>query len=496
VSCCYGCFLSHGSSRKNKLGNYPIPNFPFEEVSVDLAESLNTVGGLSHLLIVQCVLTDFILIYPLKTKTAQEVCKAFLYCVMQPFNLSRIHSDNGPCFKNIMWLKLMASLNIQIVNASALNPSSRGKAERAVQQVKLLFKKFLSTASSDTLNWDLLPFLVSKVMNHTVTPRTGFKPAVMVFGQDNMSQSFLDRDRLLPVHHSVRANSEQIATLSEQLKNMSLKAKEELIELRQITHEKVNKNRIDKHFKPNDIVFVLDRYVLIGNSRPLKTKYYPSPYVVLKPYFTTCLVKRLADGFVSLYSMDDLKKYQGTDPIFSTLPPEVNKVLLHDFRDLIDSDFKTILQHDPLDLPTGIPLVDTVDPDMPDNSEIFTDKDNNKHLRYEMVTEEQDLPFSLQDQQDPLEPDTEDSEEPQHVQQPIRVNPPEQRVTRSHGQVDKRITRSQSQQGGNNSRTDTRTTRQQSDSNHKQVKQQQTENENRPQTDLDIIEELHESDSD
>jgi hypothetical protein len=55
-------------------------------------------------------------------------------------------------------------------------------------------------------------------MNHTVTPRTGFKPAVMVFGQDNMSQSFLDRDRLLPVHHSVRANKEQIATLSEQLK--------------------------------------------------------------------------------------------------------------------------------------------------------------------------------------------------------------------------------------------------------------------------------------
>ena len=105
---------------------------------MDLAESLNTVGGLSHLLIVQCVLTDFILIYPLKTKTAKEVCKAFMYCVMQPFNLSRVHSDNGPCFKNMQWIKLMASLNIQIVNASALNPSSRGKAERAIQQVNPL----------------------------------------------------------------------------------------------------------------------------------------------------------------------------------------------------------------------------------------------------------------------------------------------------------------------------------------------------------------------
>jgi hypothetical protein len=142
VSSCYPCFLNHGSSRKVKLGNYPVAEFPFEEVSVDLAESLNTVDGLSHLLIVQCVLTNFILVYPLKTKTAQEVCKVFLYNVLQSFNVLRIHQDNGPCFRNSQWLKLMASLNIQIVNASANNPSSRGKAEKAVGQIKLLMKNF------------------------------------------------------------------------------------------------------------------------------------------------------------------------------------------------------------------------------------------------------------------------------------------------------------------------------------------------------------------
>jgi hypothetical protein len=132
VSCCYACFLNHGSSRKVKLGNYPAAEFPFEEVSVDLAESLNTVNGLSHLLIVQCVLTNFILIYPLKTKSAQEVCKVFLYNVLQTFNVVRIHQDNGPCFRNSQWLKLMATLNIQVVNSSA---------ERAVGQVKILLKK-------------------------------------------------------------------------------------------------------------------------------------------------------------------------------------------------------------------------------------------------------------------------------------------------------------------------------------------------------------------
>ena len=53
ISCCYACFLMHGSSRKQKLGNYPIPNYPMQEVSVDLAEGFNTVNGHSHLLIVQ-----------------------------------------------------------------------------------------------------------------------------------------------------------------------------------------------------------------------------------------------------------------------------------------------------------------------------------------------------------------------------------------------------------------------------------------------------------
>lgn len=373
VSSCYACFMSHGSNKKTKLGNYPIPEYPFEEVSVDLAESLNTVAGLSHLLIVQCVLSDFILIYPLKTKSAQEVCKVFLYNVLQSFNVARVHQDNGPCFRNLQWLQLMAALNIKIVNSSALNPSSRGKAERAVGQVKTLMKKLLSTASSNTLNWELLPFLVSKIMNHTITPRTGFKPAELIFGKDQMAQSFLDKDRLVPAHHLVMNNKQQIETLTKELNTMAQTTRQSLIQLRQETHEKINQSRPEKgkNFKPNDIVFVLDRYNLPGNTRPLKTKFYPSPYVVLKPYFTTCLVRRLADGFTALYSMDDLKKYQGTDPVFSTLPPEVSKVLLHEFKELIDTDFKTLMQYDPLDIPTGIQLTDTVDPEHPDHQEIF-----------------------------------------------------------------------------------------------------------------------------
>jgi len=72
IRCCYACFLSHKSSRKSKLGIYPIPSAPMEEVCVDIAESLNTINGYSHLLITQCALPDFIIITPLSVRLATE----------------------------------------------------------------------------------------------------------------------------------------------------------------------------------------------------------------------------------------------------------------------------------------------------------------------------------------------------------------------------------------------------------------------------------------
>ncbi len=63
VQSCYSCFLSQTGTKRVKLGSYPTPTCAFEEISVDLAENLNTSGGYSHLLIVKCYLTDFFLIF-------------------------------------------------------------------------------------------------------------------------------------------------------------------------------------------------------------------------------------------------------------------------------------------------------------------------------------------------------------------------------------------------------------------------------------------------
>jgi hypothetical protein len=101
---------------------------------------------------------------------------------------------------------------------------------------------------------------------------------------------------------------------------------------------------------------VLDRSIVEGSSQVLRTKFSSSPFVVIQPSFTTTVVRRLADGFQALYSNGDLKLYKQLSPEFSNLPPEVSKVLLHDFKDFISTDFSTLAKHDSLELPESLEL--------------------------------------------------------------------------------------------------------------------------------------------
>ncbi len=54
-----------------------------------------------------------------------------------------------------------------------------------------MIKKYLATASSGTLYWDMITYAVNKVMNYSKDPNTGLTPAEMIFGSENTGPSFL-----------------------------------------------------------------------------------------------------------------------------------------------------------------------------------------------------------------------------------------------------------------------------------------------------------------
>jgi hypothetical protein len=361
ISCCRACFLQNKGTRQVKLGVYPAPSYPMEEINMDLAENLNPINGFAHLLVIQCALTDFTHIIPLKSKGSEVVVRALQNSVLQIFNVKRIHSDNGPCFRSRDWLMSMAALNIQIIGSAALHPEGRGQIERLVGTIKTLLKKMLSIKTS--LNWEFLPYLCAKIINSTVSPKTGFTPQSMVFGTMNENVSPLNLDITVQPHHMVLNSKQYINDLNSEIKDMVSTAHAKLMDLKVETNERLNPNRITKHFKPNEYVFVLDRLQVPGSSRPLKTKFHPSPYVVVKSYPTTTLVKRISDGYQTSYSNNDLKVYDKTSPLFKDLPKEVSKVLLHDFQNFLSSDFCTIAKFDDFEILNAIELFDPVDHD-------------------------------------------------------------------------------------------------------------------------------------
>jgi hypothetical protein len=365
VQSCYSCFLSTKSSKKEKLGIYPVPSRPMEEIYLDILENINPIKGYSHLLIILCSLSDFIVIVPLRTKKNSEISKVLINSVLQQFNVKRIHSDNGPGFRDSKWLQEMAALKIEIIHSSSLHPAGRGQIERMVRTVKEMMKKLLATRRD--LNWEYIPFIVAKILNNSITPKTGFKPSEMLFGKDGSGSSFLELETLCLPHHLVKNNKQLIEQKSEEIANMTKLATEKLQELRFAQNEKKNKNRIEKDFPEGSYVFTEHHTNVAGASRPLKTRLNPSPFVVVRQYFSTVLLRRLSDGFLTMYHKDSIKKYDKTSPLFSGLPKEVHRVLLYKFADLLEADLKTLIAVDTLELPESIQLFEENEPLVTEN---------------------------------------------------------------------------------------------------------------------------------
>ena len=166
---------------------------------LDLCENLNGCDRFSHLLIGKCLLTDYVIIVPLRSKTATEVVHAIIQNILIPHDVKKVISDNGPCFRNKTWLEAAAAFGITIGPTSALHPQGRGEIERLVGTVKIMLKKMLATRPS--LRWDWLPYVVAKIINNTVSPKTGFTPKQMISGADGGGASFLESDDMAPLHH-------------------------------------------------------------------------------------------------------------------------------------------------------------------------------------------------------------------------------------------------------------------------------------------------------
>ena len=322
VSRCFPCQIMNKSTHANVIGQYPVNEYPFQCVYCDLIESIGKAGHYEHILMCTCSFSEGIFLFPLRTKSAESVYYALIYGVLQHFNVKLLFTDNAKCFNDKQFIALLATLGIRKLQLSALNPQGKGFAESRVKIAKNLLKKLV--VSQPDYNWGGLTYLVSKIINNTVSPRTGYSPNDLIYGPEleNSSKSFFYNE--MPKLHPLISNqADQISDRRDQLKLIIENTRKQLFEERSKTTEKVNKFKTNRDFKRDDIVLVLDKYSTPGHTRPLKTIYHPSPHIILTTYPVSCKVKRLSDGFITVYHNDFLKKYSKMDNSFLQPPQPV-----------------------------------------------------------------------------------------------------------------------------------------------------------------------------
>ena len=105
-----------------------------------------TSHGHHYALTAVCMLTGFTWCVPLKTKTAEEVAKAYLDHIYCNFGGSiKILTDNGTEFKNKLFKEVVSKLGTEFsIHSPPYRPQSNGKIEG--------FHRFLKTCISKHIN--------------------------------------------------------------------------------------------------------------------------------------------------------------------------------------------------------------------------------------------------------------------------------------------------------------------------------------------------------
>ena len=122
-----------------------------------------TSHGHHYALTVVCMLTGFTWCIPLKTKTAEEVAKAYLDHIYSLFGGSvKILMDNWTEFKNKLFKEVIAKLGMEFsIHSPPYRPQSNGKIEGFHRFLKACIAKHINHG----LEWDELTPMATACYN-------------------------------------------------------------------------------------------------------------------------------------------------------------------------------------------------------------------------------------------------------------------------------------------------------------------------------------------
>ena len=145
-----------------------------------------TSHGHRYALTAVCMLTGFTWCVPLKTKTAEEVMKAYMDHIYSNFGGSiKILTDNGTEFKNKLFKEVIEKLGMEFsIHSPPYRPQSNGKIEGFHRFLKMCIGKHINYG----LEWDELTPMATACYNFFPNCNARESAFFVMFGRDPINK--------------------------------------------------------------------------------------------------------------------------------------------------------------------------------------------------------------------------------------------------------------------------------------------------------------------
>ncbi len=229
---------------------YLLLEAPWDVVSIDLLQLSQSHHGSRYLLVCVDHLTRFVVLAPLKNKTATLVAHALVNHLICPFSTPLvILSDNGAGFRNAVVSEICSQFGIIQTFITAHYPASNGLVERANRKIIEVFRPIVNELLDNWEDW--LPH-VAAFLNSSVNDSTGKSPHYILYGvEKRLPYDLLTRPQQ-PVYNTDNYVQQQLHVFGKI--NTSVRSKLKAIKTKIIPNE--HKRAAPVNFKPGHNIMI------------------------------------------------------------------------------------------------------------------------------------------------------------------------------------------------------------------------------------------------
>ncbi|GFR52906.1 hypothetical protein Agub_g15551 [Astrephomene gubernaculifera] len=248
VLCCSECQANKPLSGKGHglLQPLPIPNAPWESVSMDFVVALpKTEGGYDAVLVLVDRLTKMTHLAPTTTAcTAEQTARLFFDNVVRLHGVpANVVSDRGPQFASKFWAALGELLSMRVNLSTAYHPQTDGQTERVNRTLGDMLRNF---AGRNPSAWDTYLTAAEFALNNAVNRSSGQSPFFLMYGFHPA----------LPVWRELDVSVPAAKTFAKSFVSRLAEAKACLEAAQQRAADYYNRNKKDVVFTPGQLVML------------------------------------------------------------------------------------------------------------------------------------------------------------------------------------------------------------------------------------------------